>query len=352
MAMHPEGLPGARAATSGNPRPRGRASRPRPPARGGHWHGLDGAAATAVAQLAHQVPLDLWLVTRAQEGSRVVVAVAGSRWGESGVSPGALVRFSTRGAAGRMPASTSGPLARSLGGVVHLPQPTVEIRLVRQDASTAGWLHGVGRPGPGTTARSVEGWAGLAAEMLAAVLMAEGSVREQELVASRALDLAVRDQLTGLHNRRGWMAGLQRSASARAGDDPVAVLVADVDDLKHVNDTQGHAAGDAVLSRCAAVLARTCRDDDLVVRTGGDEFAVLARGAAAPAGDLERRISAALVGAGVAASLGSAQRRPGEDLMATWKRADASMLADKRWRRSGGFGPATSGIVKDTVLDP
>jgi diguanylate cyclase (GGDEF)-like protein len=72
-------------------------------------------------------------------------------------------------------------------------------------------------------------------------------------------------------------------------------LLVDLDDFKHVNDTHGHAAGDAVLRCVSACLRTTCRDTELAVRCGGDEFAVLApETRAEDAFELARRIHAQL----------------------------------------------------------
>jgi diguanylate cyclase (GGDEF)-like protein len=86
----------------------------------------------------------------------------------------------------------------------------------------------------------------------------------------------VTDALTGLVNRRGLdRLGPDRWKTAIATGRVVCVLVIDVDHFKRVNDTQGHAAGDAVLKGLGELLDRRCRADDVVVRLGGEEFAVL-----------------------------------------------------------------------------
>lgn len=303
---------------------------------GGEPYGFDRAAATAVAQLAHQVPLALWLVTLARGGRRVLVAVDGPGRRGAEVRAGTTVRFRAAETGSRR-----GPVPRRRqpGAATTVARPFVEVPLTRPDGSTAGWVHGVGRPGSTEVARTAAGWAGLVAQVLAGVLAAEERVREVELAASHALDLSERDDLTGLRNRRGWVAGLRVVSAARTGEHPVTALVVDLDGLKHVNDTRGHAAGDVLLVRCAGVLRSTCRDADLTARTGGDEFAVLAHGAVPPSGDLERRLRAALAAAGVVASLGSAQGRPGEDLVGAWERADAAMYLDKRRRATGRSAP-------------
>jgi diguanylate cyclase (GGDEF)-like protein len=96
----------------------------------------------------------------------------------------------------------------------------------------------------------------------------------------------VTDPLTGLVNRRGLeRLGPQHWAARARMALPLAVLVIDVDHFKQINDTDGHAAGDQVLRRLAAVITAGTRADDLAVRLGGEEFLVLT---GVGAGDGER----------------------------------------------------------------
>jgi diguanylate cyclase (GGDEF)-like protein len=90
--------------------------------------------------------------------------------------------------------------------------------------------------------------------------------------------LSLTDELTGLYNRRGFfMLGEQQLESARRTKLPLLLMYLDVDGLKGINDTQGHAAGDRLLADTAAILLATFRSADIVARIGGDEFAVLAQ---------------------------------------------------------------------------
>ena len=108
--------------------------------------------------------------------------------------------------------------------------------------------------------------------------------------------LSREDPLTGLANRRSWDDSLEREfARAVRSGLPLAVLIADIDRFKDVNDRCGHAIGDRVLETVAGVLMRRVRTGDLVARIGGDEFAILCadtdlEGAAALAESLRRRI--------------------------------------------------------------
>ena len=84
------------------------------------------------------------------------------------------------------------------------------------------------------------------------------------------------DDLTGLLNRRGFSAEIDRALAAarRYGENGMLIFL-DLDRFKAINDTYGHAAGDAALCRVARILRDNVRETDIVGRVGGDEFAVL-----------------------------------------------------------------------------
>lgn len=91
--------------------------------------------------------------------------------------------------------------------------------------------------------------------------------------------LANEDELTGLHNRRAWLAQArnQLHLAKRLGS-TLSVLMLDVDHFKTVNDSYGHPAGDAVLRALGRLLAKSLRGTDVAGRLGGEEFAVLLPG--------------------------------------------------------------------------
>jgi diguanylate cyclase (GGDEF)-like protein/PAS domain S-box-containing protein len=89
--------------------------------------------------------------------------------------------------------------------------------------------------------------------------------------------LAETDALTGLLNRRSFREQSEREwVRALRYERPLACIMADIDFFKRVNDSHGHAAGDATLTRIAQLFARQCRPSDLVCRYGGEEFCILA----------------------------------------------------------------------------
>ncbi|MBA2349641.1 MAG: diguanylate cyclase [Solirubrobacterales bacterium] len=98
-------------------------------------------------------------------------------------------------------------------------------------------------------------------------------------VTQRLRQLADRDHLTGLLNRRRLEEELETSlAGVRRHGHVASLIVIDLDDFKRINDRGGHEAGDRTLCFVAAALATRVRADDVVARTGGDEFAILLRG--------------------------------------------------------------------------
>ena len=149
--------------------------------------------------------------------------------------------------------------------------------------------------------------------------------------------LAHVDALTGLANRRAFLAALETAIAAGEG----GVLFIDLDAFKAVNDTLGHAAGDELLAAVAGRLNACVRTGDLVARLGGDEFVVLTRGAlgAAALPDLADRIEAAfrapvavLDGTLVEAraSVGGTRFTAGEPSRNVLHRADTAMYEAKR----------------------
>ncbi|MEO8053657.1 MAG: diguanylate cyclase [Acidobacteriota bacterium] len=166
---------------------------------------------------------------------------------------------------------------------------------------------------------------------------------EIESLNAQLREQAVRDPLTGLHNRRYLEQTMKRDISrARRTHESIVVAVIDVDLFKSVNDTHGHAVGDRVLLRLAEVLLGHVRSSDLVCRVGGEEFVVV-MSAATVEGALKRaeiwRFSFAEsvvdgrdgAPARATISIGVARYRdPVETFPACLKRADEALYEAKR----------------------
>ncbi len=132
-------------------------------------------------------------------------------------------------------------------------------------------------------------WGPLAAEAFELGRELEGALARR--AEARLAALALRDALTGLHNRRY----LEQLMVTRPADDRVALLFLDLDGFKPINDSYGHDVGDAVLVEVASRLVQHARSGDAVVRLGGDEFVVLCPGVDdATAETIARRLVAAV----------------------------------------------------------
>jgi diguanylate cyclase (GGDEF)-like protein len=139
-------------------------------------------------------------------------------------------------------------------------------------------------------------------------------------------ETAVRDELTGVGNRRYGMEVLDR---LRPGD---AVLVLDLDRFKDVNDREGHAGGDAVLVALGAMLRRTMRGADAVARLGGEEFLVVATQAGTAGAVLAERLvdDWRSTGPRTTISVGATVHRDGDTPSEALARADRALYSAKR----------------------
>lgn len=175
----------------------------------------------------------------------------------------------------------------------------------------------------------------LVAYLLKAKRQLKEEIARRELAEARLVELAARDELTGLANRRAFMdAGAQVVALARRQSRWLSLLALDLDGFKAANDRDGHLAGDQILCEVAHVLRAHLRSSDLPARFGGDELVVLlpetdtsdARLAA-------ERIRAAVEAScrGVTVSIGlAASEGTAADLDEMLERADRALYAAKR----------------------
>lgn len=175
------------------------------------------------------------------------------------------------------------------------------------------------------------------------LLYYEGSlhdVTDAKSLEDQLRQMARHDPLTGVYNRHALSEILvAEAARSRRYGHPIAMLMIDVDRLKEFNDQFGHAAGDEVLKDVAALISRSVRDTDVVVRYGGDEFLVLLTETNGQAQRVKERIECELAselgtpryGVPVTASIGAAHWSPesGESVSELLRRADLAMYAEK-----------------------
>lgn len=180
---------------------------------------------------------------------------------------------------------------------------------------------------------------------ITSVLVVAVDITRQHAIEEQLREMATVDELTGLLNRRGLEAQSARAiAQARRSGATLGVLVADLDDLKLINDEFGHAEGDRAIREAARILRSATRDADYVSRIGGDEFIVLAFDATETGMErLAERIEAAAkdaaregaTGWSVSFSTGFAvaPATDQETLAGLYARADSRMYQAKRSRK-------------------
>ena len=151
------------------------------------------------------------------------------------------------------------------------------------------------------------------------------------------------DQLTGLANRRATLGWLESMLGASGEvDEPLALLMFDIDHFKQVNDNHGHQAGDEVLRKVALIARAQIRAEDLVGRIGGEEFVCILSGLTDQAvrGLADRLCRAIARGSGVdglppvTISVGLANYRPGDTTETLLARADAALYEAKQGGRN------------------
>jgi two-component system cell cycle response regulator len=172
----------------------------------------------------------------------------------------------------------------------------------------------------------------------------------------QSMELAVTDQLTGLYNRRFLMSQLASLLQrAQCGGSPVALLLADIDHFKKINDAYGHDIGDDVIREFAVRMATNARPTDFTCRLGGEEFVLIMPNtsgdeACAAAERLRRCIAGAAFNVGgpvrtveVTVSIGVSASGADDDTPQTLlKRADEGLYDAKRSGRNRVAGKAVS----------
>ena len=153
--------------------------------------------------------------------------------------------------------------------------------------------------------------------------------------------LADSDTLTPLLNRRAFLREVERGiARVARHSTPVAVMIADLDGLKAINDGAGHQAGDAALLHVGYTLKAHVRALDVVARIGGDEFGLVLEDLDADAAETKAHALAASIaaepvdGQAVSISIGYTLVQPEDNIDSIIARADAAMYACKRAQRS------------------
>ena len=169
------------------------------------------------------------------------------------------------------------------------------------------------------------------------VMMSRTALVKEAKISDELRRQSRTDSLTELPNRRAWDELLMRENNAlQRHRRQYAIAVIDLDHFKGVNDSLGHAAGDALLRRTSQVLKRIIRGEDVAARVGGDEFTVLFR---EPTDHREEqlldRLETAFADEAIAISIGLAFSQQDQTLIDTWQRADGLMYSHKSGKNAG-----------------
>jgi diguanylate cyclase (GGDEF)-like protein/PAS domain S-box-containing protein len=177
-------------------------------------------------------------------------------------------------------------------------------------------------------------------------------ITDRKHMEEEILALSLRDELTTLYNRRGFMTlAEQQLKTASRLKKKVALLYTDMDDLKKINDSAGHKVGDRALAEIAFILKKSFRESDIIGRLGGDEFSILAMESTEMNVDiLIQRVqeklalfnsrSSAEAGFSLSISIGFCVREPEDPVTVEemLSRADRLMYEQKRSKKSGEPG--------------
>lgn len=291
--------------------------------------------------LRSRIDFRLWMVTRTEGDDWIILAASDKT---NHVKAGSVFRwqdsFCYQMVAGRGPrfvADTrsvdiyrNAPIARQMriGAYIGVP-------IMRADGQLFGTLCGIDPEPSQLDLQTHQPVIELLSRQLATLFELENQFEREQRLRERIETEAMYDELTNVYNRRGWERLIEKEEQrCKRYGHPAGLLVVDLDNLKMVNDSEGHNSGDKLLKTAAGILRRSSRTSDIIARIGGDEFGVLCVEATPQQTEmLSSRIQLALARAGIHASIGWASRHGDVNINQAITRADRLMYTNKRLRK-------------------
>lgn len=300
------------------------------------------AGQTVLKFLYQRFGFNLWMITRTEGDDWIVLQAEDNGYN---IKPGQVFHWEdsfcsqmVQGKAPRIaprsdeiPLYANAPIGKKVNIKAYIGQP-----LTNEDGSLFGTLCAID-PNPQSESLIKEaGLVDLLGQMLSYILQAELRENNQKRLRERFEVEALNDSLTGVYNRRAWdtLTNAEEERCKRYGY-PTAIFILDLNNLKTINDSLGHDAGDRFIQNAATVLSQCVRANDIVARLGGDEFAVLSIEIdQSNAEALLDRMIQAFAAANIGIAIGLAMRNPNDGLSRAIKEADEKMFAHKRLIKS------------------
>jgi len=167
------------------------------------------------------------------------------------------------------------------------------------------------------------------------VICISKEITQRKQMEDKLWKISTHDAMTGLYNRLYFQEELERFQNSRLY--PISIVMADVDGLKAINDSQGHSSGDALICKAANIFRESFRSEDIIARIGGDEFSVLLpRTTQAEADEIVERLRERIKNQPdrlLNLSIGSASSDSNQSLMEVMRLADERMYKEKSEHR-------------------
>lgn len=302
---------------------------------------FESAAREALAFLKQTIGFDQWFITRLNEGECIVMESLENQSLQAGHMldwcDTLFAKMVVGGAPRIAPDLREHPGYQDASFLRDIPTAAyMGFPLYKCDGDLYGTICGIAASPQKELAPEQVQLFELISRLLNALLQMEIRAENQTRRAERFAAQALQDSMTGLFNRAGWdqLMAKEEHRCRRHGKSCV-VIVIDLDELKQINDREGHLAGDSLIRRTAEALSEAARSEDVVARLGGDEFGIIGVNCDLVHGQvLLERVLDRLAERGIAASVGMSSRPAKGGINGAFIEADLRMYEQKRLKSS------------------